>query len=942
MRTLVVVAALLKAFAVSADEPLEVPPEALAEATAEAESPDWARTLERIAPAVVSIRVDGTRAFDTEWNQSTQATGFVVDAEQGLILTNRHVVMPGPVVAMAVFLNQEEVELTPVYRDPVHDFGLFRYDPDALRFMAPDALELEPGLAQVGREIRVVGNDAGEQLSILSGTLARLDREAPDYGRGRYNDFNTFYLQAGAGTSGGSSGSPVIDIEGRVLALNAGARIEAASSYFLPLDRVHRALKKIRNGEPVPRGTLQTTFVRASYAELNRLGLDADTEATVREAFPEQTGMLIVDQLIPGSPADEALKTGDILLQVDGEWLTEFVPLSAVLDDSVGGEITLTVQRGDDRHEMTLPVTDLHSITPDEYVEVGDAVVHRLSYQQARHYNLEIDGLYIASPGYLFSTAAIPRSSVVREFNGQPMSDLDDFERELERIPEGARVPVRFVSMDDPSTTQVRIVQMERRWFPAARCERDDGNGRWPCRALAEPPEPEPPAAATTRFTDQGDRRARALAPSLVLVNFDMPYVVAGVGDRHYYGTGLVVDADRGLVLVDQNTVPVPLGDVRLTFAGSVEIPGRVEFLHPLHNLALVSYDPELIGDTPVRSARLRDRVPDPGDAVWVVGLRADHRLMTRSTEVSSVEPLNLPLSRSLRFRDTNLDTIRLVNAPHDLDGVIADSAGRVLATWSSFAESSNADEMFLGIPASLIAETLAVHRDGRELRSLEVEWRQLPFASARRLGIDEEWLTRYESHSPDHRQLLSAVRTVAGTPAATALLPGDVLLAMDGELVNTFRQVEERGQHERVTLTVWRNGEAHEIELDTERLTGSGPDRVLLWSGALLHEPHRALAAQRGILRDGVYVSYFKHGSPASRFGLRAGRRIVEINGEPVTDMDGLLELIERFADEDTLRVRTRNWNNVAHVITMRLDRHYFPTYELRRENGEWQRIDY
>jgi len=77
------------------------------------EAANWSATLERISSGVVSIRVDGTRAFDTEWNQTTQATGFVVDAERGLILTNRHVVMPGPVVAEAVFLNREEVDLKP-------------------------------------------------------------------------------------------------------------------------------------------------------------------------------------------------------------------------------------------------------------------------------------------------------------------------------------------------------------------------------------------------------------------------------------------------------------------------------------------------------------------------------------------------------------------------------------------------------------------------------------------------------------------------------------------------------------------------------------------------------------------------------------------------------------------------------------------------------------
>ena len=52
-----------------------------------AEDSAWNSTLDRISSGVVSIRVDSTRAFDTEWNSSSQATGFVVDAEHGIILT---------------------------------------------------------------------------------------------------------------------------------------------------------------------------------------------------------------------------------------------------------------------------------------------------------------------------------------------------------------------------------------------------------------------------------------------------------------------------------------------------------------------------------------------------------------------------------------------------------------------------------------------------------------------------------------------------------------------------------------------------------------------------------------------------------------------------------------------------------------------------------------
>src|SRR5882672_4656076 len=81
---------------------------------------DWARTIERIAGSVVTIEIDQTRSFDTERNVSAQATGFVIDADRGLILTNRHVVTPGPVIAVATFLNREEVELRAIYRDPIH------------------------------------------------------------------------------------------------------------------------------------------------------------------------------------------------------------------------------------------------------------------------------------------------------------------------------------------------------------------------------------------------------------------------------------------------------------------------------------------------------------------------------------------------------------------------------------------------------------------------------------------------------------------------------------------------------------------------------------------------------------------------------------------------------------------------------------------------------
>jgi S1-C subfamily serine protease len=909
-----------------------------------AEDTAWTETLDRISSGVVSIRVDSTRAFDTEWNSSSQATGFVVDAERGLILTNRHVVTPGPVIAEAVFRNNEEVRLTPVYRDPVHDFGFFRYDPAKLRYIKPVELSLDPAGAGIGKEIRVVGNDAGEQLSILAGTIARLDRQAPEYGRGKYNDFNTFYLQAASGTSGGSSGSPVVDIDGQVVALNAGANSSAASSFFLPLDRIDRALKELQKGLPVARGTLQTTFQSKAYDELLRLGLTAESERLARLSFPQQTGMLVVDQVIPDSPAAGELAPGDILIRVNGELVTEFVPLEAILDSHVGEEIDIELERGGKNIVARVLVDDLHGITPDEYLEFGDGIVNRLSYQQARHYNRAAQGVYVANPGYLLSKAAIPRGAVIVEMDGEEMRNLDDFEAVLDGLANGERARVRYITMENPQNSVVRLLQMDRTWFPARRCKRDDALGYWPCRDLVDGPSPEPVQVSSTRLTKYADPVARAIAPSLVIVTFDLPYTLSGVSDRHYYGTGLIVDKERGYVVVDRNTVPIAIGDVTVTFAGSLEVEGKIEQLHPLHNFAIVSYDPKSIGTTPVKEAKFNTSTLRPGDDVWVVGIKSDHQLLHQRSTVSSVDPLLLPLSRTLRFRDSNIEGISLVNAPNDVDGVLVDKQGRVAATWSSFMLQSGGDaaQINRGVSIEVVKQFVETVREGRPFYSLEAEFVYAPLFAARKMGVDEEWVARLEENNPVRRRALSITRIVAGTPASGLLRNGDMVLAIDGKVVTSYRALEDAVQKPEVMVTVWRNDEVKELAVRTVALDGLGIDRAISWAGALLQDPHRAMAAQRGVDTDGVYVAYFSYGSPATRYGLWAGRRVVEVNEVPTPDLQAFIDAVEGIEHRESVRLKTVTWNGTAEVITLKLDNQYWPAYEIRRTEDGWRRIGF
>lgn len=921
----------------------------------------WQAALEDAAAAVVVMRVQVPRAFDTQPAAYEMATGFVVDREHGIILTNRHVVNPGPVVSEAVFLNHEEVEVRAVYRDPVHDFGFYRYDPDDVEFMKPNELLLVPEHARVGTEIRVVGNDAGEKLSILSGTLARLDREAPRYGNDAYNDFNTFYYQAASGTSGGSSGSPVVDIHGHAVALNAGGNRIASSSYYLPLDRVVRALEYVQRGDAVPRGTIETVFVRRPYDELRRLGLRGHVEAEARRSFPDATGMLVVDEVVPGGPADGKLEVGDILLGVGEISLTSFTPLEALLDDRVGREIAIKVERAGQTLSSSITVKDLYSITPDRYLETGGGVLHPLSYQQARNHAVAVEGLYLASGGYAFTNAGMRRGAVITELNGKPVlkrkpalngeSRVDDdaaeslanFETRWAALPNGAKATVRYFDLENPRLESLAVVTVDRLWFPMQLCVRDDATGSWPCSASPVPPEQEEQPPATTTFNDDLPRPMRDLAPSLVMVEFDAPFRIDGLHSNRFKGAGLVVDAERGLVIVDRETMPVALGDVRLVFAASVEIPGEVVFIHPVHNLAVVAYDPGLLGDTPVRSARLRPVTFESNDEVWVVGLSPEHEIVSRKSRVSTVEAFALPLASPPRFRETNLEVTLLTDSPTTVGGVLADRKGRVHAYWAAFSADVPPRSYFAAIGVEHIEEIVGPLREGRPVgwRTLGAEFYPINLSDARSRGLSEASARRLEAHD-SRRRVLAISRVTAGMPSAEFLKPGDLLLAVDGDPIASFEEVERAGQQEEVRLTLLRDGEEMTLPVPTTAVDGRGTDRALFWAGAVLQAPHSAINEQGGIEPKGVYVAWFWYGSPANRYGLSASRLIVAVDDSDVTDLDSFLAAVADLPDHSPVRLRTVSLDGRTDVMTLKLDLEFWPTTELRRNGNGWERISH
>ena len=259
----------------------------------------------------------------------------------------------------------------------------------------------------------------------------------------------------------------------------------------------------------MPRGTLETVFKYTPYDELRRLGLNPDTEAQHAQRLSE------IDRHAGGRRRAAGIGGRRHLVArrhpggaSTAKPIPEFFALEDVLDSHVGRQVKVEVQRGSETLRHALDVQSLSAITADEYIEFGEAVVHTLSYQQARHFNVPIKGVYVANPGYVFGSAGIPRAALISSFNGKKVENLADFEAALADLADGARAPVRYVTLEDPRAAQLKVIRMDRRWFPARKCKRDDALGTWPCVGISAGPGRRQPSSPPRRSSPRPAMRA--------------------------------------------------------------------------------------------------------------------------------------------------------------------------------------------------------------------------------------------------------------------------------------------------------------------------------------------------------------------------------------------------------------------------------------------------
>eukprot|EP00924_Labyrinthula_sp_SR-Ha-C_P015788 maker-scaffold_4-snap-gene-9.59-mRNA-1 protein AED:0.17 eAED:0.17 QI:0/0/0/0.66/0/0/3/0/645 len=555
------------------------------------------------------IDVSGHRAFADYGNETWSGTGFVVDKQQGIIVTNRHVMGEGPVQLTGKFLLHEEVELKPIYTDPEHDFGFLRFNPSQLVNTPLQEIKLNPEGATPGAKVLVIRNNSDEDLTCVETTVSKIDRPAPID-----DEKNSFFISSSDTTVGGSSGSPLINVDGEAVGICSAGVTGENISFSFPLYRVQRALELIQQGEVISRGTIQTSFKFSPFPRLICTGsIEKETAKEIRESVPQAFGLLCIEQTLHGGNGKAAgLCHGGVLVRVNDTSVVNFVQLDDYFDANVGEEVKLKLFRDGEEVELNVVVEDFHQLNKKQYVEISNAIIQPIYSRYAYINCVSMNGIFLVKSGLRFRH--IPVGSIILSVNGTETNTLENFISVLSSLADGSSVPVKYRPRGYPEKVRIKSFVVNKKSFQFVFGKWDEDLHDWKIEEVKSVPseeevteESEPEEKKTMRqrsFTAEEinfekDEWGESCIRSLVQISCKAPFSIDGEGifaERDIYGC--IVDASVGLVMVSIDDIPHSLVDVWIFFERVTRIKARVVFIDPVNSLTFLKYDPDELTKT--------------------------------------------------------------------------------------------------------------------------------------------------------------------------------------------------------------------------------------------------------------------------------------------------------------------------------------------------------
>jgi serine protease Do len=364
---------------------------------------------QQVIPSVVYIE-----AIVRVNDRRNQVTGSgVILSEDGLVITNQHVVEKAEKVEVVVPGRKRKHRAQILGTDKQTDISLLRITPDsplpAARYGSADGLK-------VGQWVLAVGNPYGLDGTVSLGIVSAKGRnlEIPDL----LNDF----IQTDAMIDRGSSGGPLVDLEGRVVGINSRGQGRGIG-FTIPIDTALEVVREIQQGG-IERGWLGVSLQ------------PLDRDLTAYFGLGDATGV-IVNSVSGKSPAERAgLRPGDVITHFAGH------PVEAEKDEDIGSfqrlvagsdpgeKVELAILRDGKPRTLEVEIGTQPKVEPEEEeTEVGFHVQEITENLFRAERLASRRGAYISfvERGSPASEAGLLPGDVVERIEKQPVENLADF-----------------------------------------------------------------------------------------------------------------------------------------------------------------------------------------------------------------------------------------------------------------------------------------------------------------------------------------------------------------------------------------------------------------------------------------------------------------------------------------------------------------------------------
>ena len=240
-------------------------------------------------------------------------TGFVINQQSGLILTNRHVVTDTEAEYTVLTNEGQRYEATVVARDAVNDMALVQIQDKNL----PAVRLGDSDSVQIGQTVIAIGNALGEyRNTVTKGVISGIGRNvvAGD-NRGSSEQLEGVF-QTDAAINPGNSGGPLVNLQGEVIGMNTAINSQGQLIGFaIPVNEAKRMIDSYNKYGRIVRPYLGIRYVLVTpeLAKANKLEVDYGALLIKGQTTTDLA-------VVPGSPADKAgLTENDIILEVNGQ-----------------------------------------------------------------------------------------------------------------------------------------------------------------------------------------------------------------------------------------------------------------------------------------------------------------------------------------------------------------------------------------------------------------------------------------------------------------------------------------------------------------------------------------------------------------------------------------------------------------------------------------------